>query len=222
MAKRISKLANTLKEIGEIEVTDWDFMDLLNKDIRDLEISSSLRRLGNIRVMEWDFKDVLPKVHQVAHKDVDVAKLLRRVAHYRVIEWDFRKESHPDGQDRSDAEGENPRIGPGDPEKQEMILRLKDFLQYVAVNLVDEPSHAQIKVKEIAPNVLRFRLVLVKRDVAMLIGRGGYTAAAIRNILKAVAESGGVHALLEIYSHEEEMELEDDGAVQGQRSGNLT
>lgn len=211
MAKRISKLANTLKEIGEIEVTDWDFMALLNKDVRDFEISNSLRRFGNIRVMEWDFKDVLPKVHEVAHKEVDVAKLLRKVAHYRVIEWDFKKKSRLEGRPLSEAQGEMSRIGPGDQEKQAMILRLRDFLQYVAANLVDEPNHAQIKVKEIAPNVLRFSLILVKRDVAMLIGRGGYTAAAIRNILKAVAESSGVHALLEIHSHEEEMEIQDDG-----------
>ena len=93
---------------------------------------------------------------------------------------------------------------------QALIVRLKNFLQYVVVNLIDEPNHAQIKVQEIAPNVLRFKLVLVKRDVAMLIGREGHTAAAIRSSLKAAAGMNGVQALLQIHSHEEEMARIDD------------
>lgn len=42
--------------MGQIRVIEWDLMALLNKDIKDLEISGSLRRLGNRRVMEWDFR----------------------------------------------------------------------------------------------------------------------------------------------------------------------
>ncbi len=86
---------------------------------------------------------------------------------------------------------------------QAIIIRLKEFLQYVVVNLIDEPDHAQMKVWEIDPGVLRFKLVLVKRDVAMLIGREGHTASAIRRILKATAGMHGVHVLLEIVSQEE-------------------
>ena len=51
---------------------------------------------------------------------------------------------------------------------------------------------------------MRFKLVLVKKDVAMLVGREGFTAAAMRSILKATAANYGVQALLQIHSHEEE------------------
>lgn len=84
---------------------------------------------------------------------------------------------------------------------------LKNFLQYVAVNLIDEPSEAQLKVAELGPKRLRFKLVLAKQDVAMLIGRNGFTASALRSLLKAAAEREGVAVSLQIHSHEEETEL---------------
>jgi predicted RNA-binding protein YlqC (UPF0109 family) len=62
-------------------------------------------------------------------------------------------------------------------------------------------------VAELAPKKLRFKLVLAKADVAMLIGRNGFTAAAIRNVLKAAADKDGVQVSLQIHSHEEEAEF---------------
>ena len=85
--------------------------------------------------------------------------------------------------------------------------RLRNFLQYVAVKLIDDPSRAQLKVAELAPKKLRFKLVLAKEDVAMLIGRNGFTASAIRNVLKAAAEKEGVQVNLQIHSHEEEADF---------------
>jgi len=85
--------------------------------------------------------------------------------------------------------------------------RLRNFLQYVAVKLIDDPGQAQLKVAELAPKKLRFKLVLAKADVAMLIGRNGFTASAIRNVLKAAADKEGVHFSLQIHSHEEEAEM---------------
>jgi uncharacterized protein len=85
--------------------------------------------------------------------------------------------------------------------------RLRNFLQYVAVKLIDDPSQAQLKVAELVPKKVRFKLVLSKMDVAMLIGRNGFTASAIRNVLKAAAEKEGVQVSLQIHSHEEEEEL---------------
>lgn len=90
---------------------------------------------------------------------------------------------------------------------QAVTDRLKNFLQYVAVNLIDEPSQAQLKVAELGPKRLRFKLVLAKQDVAMLIGRNGFTASAIRSVLKAAADREGVQVSLQIHSHEEEAEL---------------
>ena len=85
--------------------------------------------------------------------------------------------------------------------------KLKNFLQYVAVKLIDEPAQAQLKVAEVGPKRLRFKLVLAQADVAMLIGRNGFTASAIRSVLKAAAEREGVQVSLQIHSHEEEAEM---------------
>jgi hypothetical protein len=85
--------------------------------------------------------------------------------------------------------------------------RLRNFLQYIAVKLIDEPAQAQLKVAELAPNKLRFKLVLASADVAVLIGRNGFTASAIRNVLKILAEKEGVQVNLMIHSHEEEAEM---------------
>jgi predicted RNA-binding protein YlqC (UPF0109 family) len=85
--------------------------------------------------------------------------------------------------------------------------RLRNFLQYVAVKLIDDPSQAQLKVAELGPKKLRFKLVLAKCDVAMLIGRNGFTASAIRNVLKAAADKEGIQVSLQIHSHEEEAEI---------------
>jgi predicted RNA-binding protein YlqC (UPF0109 family) len=41
----------------------------------------------------------------------------------------------------------------------------------------------------------------------MLIGRNGFTASAIRNVLKAGADKEGVQVSLQIHSHEEEEEM---------------
>ncbi|MDH4444704.1 MAG: KH domain-containing protein [Akkermansiaceae bacterium] len=90
---------------------------------------------------------------------------------------------------------------------QPVTDRLKHFLQYVAINLIDEPAQAQLKVAELGPKRLRFKLVLSKQDVAMLIGRNGFTASAIRGILKSAADREGVQVSLQIHSHEEEAEL---------------
>ncbi len=85
--------------------------------------------------------------------------------------------------------------------------RLRNFLQFVAVKLIDDPSQAQLKVAELEPKKLRFKLVLAGHDVAVLIGRNGFTASAIRNVLKAAADKEGVQVSLQIHSHEEEAEL---------------
>jgi uncharacterized protein len=89
---------------------------------------------------------------------------------------------------------------------QAVTDRLKNFLQYVAVNLIDEPAQAQLKVTELGPKRLRFKLILAQADVAMLIGRNGFTASAIRSVLKAAAERDGVQVSLQIHSLEEEAE----------------
>lgn len=85
--------------------------------------------------------------------------------------------------------------------------KLRGFLQYVAVQFIEFPAEAQLKVTELAPKKLRFKLVLNQSDVALLIGRNGFTASAIRSVLRAAADREGVQVSLQIHSHEEEAEL---------------
>jgi predicted RNA-binding protein YlqC (UPF0109 family) len=85
--------------------------------------------------------------------------------------------------------------------------RLRNFLQFVAIKLIDDPSKAVLKVAEVGPKKLRFKLVLSGQDVAVLIGRNGFTASAIRNVLRAAADKEGVQISLQIHSHEEEAEM---------------
>ena len=202
MPKRISEIAGSIRELGEIQVTDWDLMGLLNKDLKDLEIGRTLRKLGSKKVMEWDFGTALPTVHKLAHQEVDVVGWVKRAAGFKVMEWDFRSALHGAGV----PSGASASGMPNPEEMQELIVRLRSFLHFVAMNLIDEPERAQIRIQELEPGVVRFKLVVAEKDLKTMLGREGSTASAIRNLLKAAALASGAHALLEILSVEEDRE----------------
>ena len=89
---------------------------------------------------------------------------------------------------------------------QTVTNQLRSFLQYYAVQLIENPDQAQLRVAELGPTRLRFRLILASTDVALLIGRNGFTASAIRSVMKAAADRENVQFTLQIHSHEEEAE----------------
>jgi len=207
MSKRIPEITGSLEDVDPIRVTERGFIELLNTDLKDLEIASSLRKLGNTRVMAWDFKNTLPAVRKFAHQEVDVVGWMKRVAHYKVMDWDFR-DAPAKGDEATVLEpAEAGRKIPEPEEMQELIGRLTRFLQFVAVNIIDEPSRAQFRVQEIAPGVIRFRLVVTNKDQKNLVGKDGATASALRNMLKGTAATESVHVLLQILSHEEDLTL---------------
>ena len=90
---------------------------------------------------------------------------------------------------------------------QMVTEQIRNFLQYVAVQFIEEPSKAQLKVTELGPKRLRFKIILDRPDVALLIGRNGFSASAIRGMVKAAAERADVHVSLQIHSHQEEEEM---------------
>ena len=94
---------------------------------------------------------------------------------------------------------------------EEVTRNLKAYLQFVAVGLIEDPSKATLKVAELGPNKLRFKLILTGSDVALMIGRNGFTASAIRNVMKAAGEKVGVQVSLLIHSHEEEAQMAAKG-----------
>ena len=82
--------------------------------------------------------------------------------------------------------------------------QIKDFLQFIALQFIEHPDQAELRIAEVDENRISFRLIVAQSDVAILIGRNGFTASAIRNVLKAAAIREGIHASLQIHSHEEE------------------
>jgi hypothetical protein len=94
---------------------------------------------------------------------------------------------------------------------QAITEQLRSFLQYVAVQFIEHPAQAQLRVGELGPKRLRFRLILEPSDVALLIGRNGFTASAIRSVLKSAAEREGVQVSLQIHSHADEARLQAEG-----------
>lgn len=90
---------------------------------------------------------------------------------------------------------------------QAVTDQVRNFIQYVAVQLISNPANAQLKVAEMGPERLRFKLILDRSDVALLIGRNGFCASAIRGVVKAASERAGVQVTLQIHSHEEEAEM---------------
>lgn len=106
---------------------------------------------------------------------------------------------------------------------KEATDQIKDFLQFIALQFIEHPDQAELRVAEVSDDRVNFRLIVAQSDVAILIGRNGFTASAIRNVMKAAAIRQGMQAGLQIHSHEEERqrmaaieagEIIDDGSVQ--------
>jgi predicted RNA-binding protein YlqC (UPF0109 family) len=104
---------------------------------------------------------------------------------------------------------------------KETTDQIKDFLQFIALQFIEHPEQAELRVAEVDDKRISFRLIVAQPDVAILIGRNGFTASAIRNVMKAAALRRGIHASLQINSHEEERqrmaaieagEIIDDGS----------
>ena len=82
----------------------------------------------------------------------------------------------------------SPRHSRHDEVMQLVTDQIRNFLQYIAVQFIEFPAEAQLKVTELGPKRLRFKLVLRQSDVALLIGRNGFSASAIRGVLKSIAK----------------------------------
>ena len=74
---------------------------------------------------------------------------------------------------------------------------MKEFLEYIAKHLVDQPETVIIDHDE-KDNKIVFKLRVADRDVGKVIGRNGRTAQAMRTLLAAIAAKEGKRAILEI------------------------
>jgi uncharacterized protein len=76
---------------------------------------------------------------------------------------------------------------------------MKEFLDYVARSLVDNPDAVRIEVEENDDEV-SLVLTLDERDMGRVIGRDGRIANAIRSLLRVMGTRDGRHVELEIVS----------------------
>ncbi|HET7636247.1 MAG TPA: KH domain-containing protein [Candidatus Limnocylindria bacterium] len=78
---------------------------------------------------------------------------------------------------------------------------MKEFLDYVARQLVDHPDAVQIEVEERGDEV-ELILSVDERDMGRVIGRDGRIANAIRSLLRVMGARDGRHVELEIVAND--------------------
>ena len=79
---------------------------------------------------------------------------------------------------------------------------MKEFLEYVARSLVDQPDAVWVEVDEEDDETV-LTLGVDQEDMGRVIGRDGRIANAIRSLLRVMATRDGRHVELEIVSDAE-------------------
>jgi predicted RNA-binding protein YlqC (UPF0109 family) len=74
---------------------------------------------------------------------------------------------------------------------------MREFIEYIAKQLVDTPSAVSVTEEEKEGKVI-FKLKVGEADVGKIIGRKGRSAQAMRVLLSAVAAKNGKRAILEV------------------------
>jgi len=75
---------------------------------------------------------------------------------------------------------------------------MKEFVEYIAKELVDYPEHVQVNEIESEKTII-YEVSVADEDLGKIIGTNGQTAEAIRTLLTAVSTKlGEKRAILEI------------------------
>ena len=74
---------------------------------------------------------------------------------------------------------------------------MREVLEYIARNLVDDPDAVEVTESETDGTVV-LRLSVAPDDVGKIIGRRGRTARAIRDVVRAASTRSGVNTAVEI------------------------
>ena len=75
---------------------------------------------------------------------------------------------------------------------------MKEFIEYIAKHLVDNPDYVEVEEREPEENKVVLALKVNPDDVGKVIGKQGRTAQAMRTLLTAIAAKEGQRAILEI------------------------
>ncbi|HET8586868.1 MAG TPA: KH domain-containing protein [Candidatus Limnocylindria bacterium] len=78
---------------------------------------------------------------------------------------------------------------------------MKEFLDYVARSLVDNPDGVHVEVDEHADEI-ELTLAVDEDDMGRVIGRDGRIANAIRSLLRVMGTRDGRHVELEIVAND--------------------
>lgn len=76
-------------------------------------------------------------------------------------------------------------------------MELKQILKDIACAIVDHPDEVNV-VEEIDGDDIELTLTVAESDTGMVIGRHGRIAKAIRQVMKAAANTVGKHVTVEI------------------------
>jgi predicted RNA-binding protein YlqC (UPF0109 family) len=76
-------------------------------------------------------------------------------------------------------------------------MSVKEVLEYIARNLVDDPEAVSVSETEGEGSVV-LRLSVAAEDMGKVIGRQGRTARAIRDVMRAAGTKAGVITVVEI------------------------
>lgn len=74
---------------------------------------------------------------------------------------------------------------------------MKEVLEYIARNLVDDPDAVEVTEETTGSGVM-LRLKVAPDDMGKVIGRGGRVARAIRAVIRAAGVHSGVSTSVEI------------------------
>ncbi|MBS1517465.1 MAG: KH domain-containing protein [Bacteroidetes bacterium] len=75
---------------------------------------------------------------------------------------------------------------------------MKEFIEFIAKNLVDNPDAVRVEEVVEDENKIKFILHVQDSETGKVIGKMGRTAKAIRTLLSAVASKYGKRASMEI------------------------
>lgn len=86
---------------------------------------------------------------------------------------------------------------PADQEERDEVQVVTDTLAFLARSLAEHPDRVSIDVVP-GDGQTVFRVNVDPEDLGRIIGRGGRTARAIRQVAKAAAAQTGLRAFIEI------------------------
>ena len=78
-----------------------------------------------------------------------------------------------------------------------MEANMKEFIEFIAKQLVDSPEQITMTEEEIDGKIV-LRIHVADPDVGKIIGRKGRSAQAMRVLLSAIAAKNGKRATLEV------------------------